>query len=57
MHIHVSGPDGEAKIWLDPDIDLARSNGLSPRLVSKALALVREREDQIRRAWNEHFQG
>jgi hypothetical protein len=55
LHIHVSGSSGEAKIWLEPDIELARSHGLSPRLVSRALALVREHEVEIRDAWNEHF--
>jgi hypothetical protein len=30
MHVHVSHPDGEAKFWLEPAIELAnRSAGLS----------------------------
>jgi hypothetical protein len=28
-HIHVSHPDGEAKFWLNPTIELARNIGLS----------------------------
>jgi len=28
-HIHVVCPDGEAKFWLVPEIELARNNGLS----------------------------
>jgi len=55
MHIHVSGSSGEAKIWLEPEIQLARSHGLSSRLVSRALAMVRERVPDIRDAWYEHF--
>jgi Domain of unknown function (DUF4160) len=29
LHIHVSHPDGEAKFWLNPSIELARNIGLS----------------------------
>ncbi|WP_322774122.1 DUF4160 domain-containing protein [Synechococcus sp. CBW1107] len=28
-HIHVSHPDGEAKFWLSPSIELSRNIGLS----------------------------
>ena len=27
-HVHVASPDGEAKFWLDPEIELARNVGL-----------------------------
>jgi hypothetical protein len=29
LHIHVQSPDGEAKFWIEPKIELARSHGLS----------------------------
>jgi hypothetical protein len=29
MHVHVSCGNGEAKFWLEPDIELARNAGLS----------------------------
>jgi integrase len=29
MHIQVSHPDGDAKFWLSPSIELARNIGLS----------------------------
>jgi GNAT superfamily N-acetyltransferase len=57
IHVHVVGADGEAKIWLEPVIELARSHGLGARMIRTALQLVREREDEIRRAWHEHFDG
>ena len=28
-HIHVDASDGEAKFWLEPEIELARNYGLS----------------------------
>lgn len=29
IHIHVTCPAGEAKFWLEPEIELARSHGLA----------------------------
>lgn len=55
MHVHVQSPDGEVKIWLEPEIELARSYGLSEQDVSRVLKLVTERAQEIRNAWNEHF--
>lgn len=53
--MHVLGADGEAKIWIEPEIEVARSHGLTGRTLATALELVKEREDDIRRAWHEHF--
>jgi len=57
MHVHVSHADGEAKIWLDPTIELAQNYGLSPRRLRAALALVRRHRHEIRDAWRKHFDG
>ena len=50
-----AGASGEAGFWLEPDIELARNYGLSDQEISRALRLIREKEHDIRRAWNEHF--
>jgi hypothetical protein len=57
IHVHLIGAGGEAKIWLEPEIELARSHGLSARMIRTALRLVRERDAEIREAWHEHFDG
>ena len=31
MHVHVVCVDGEAKFWIEPDIELAQNYGLSDR--------------------------
>ena len=31
MHVHVVSSDGEAKFWLEPEIELARNYNLTPR--------------------------
>ena len=55
MHVHVLGEEGEAKIWIEPEIEVARSHGLGDRTLGIALGLVKERENEIRRAWYQHF--
>ena len=47
--------EGEAKIWLEPSIELANNYGLSERELREALRLVEERRDEIKAAWNTHF--
>lgn len=55
IHIHVQSADGEAKFWLEPQIELAQSYGLNTTELSRIEQLVREREQEIRDAWNKHF--
>jgi hypothetical protein len=55
IHIHVRGPDGEAKFWLEPEIELAASSGLSDVKLANIRRLIEEREDEIRAAWLRHF--
>lgn len=55
MHVHVSHPDGEAKFWLTPSIELARNIGLSATKLGQAERLVQTRQQQIIDAWNDRF--
>jgi hypothetical protein len=55
MHIHVDSSEGEAKFWIEPEIELARSHGLPERELTRLRKLVEEHEDVIRTAWNKHF--
>ena len=55
MHIHVQHPDGEAKVWLEPGVQVALDHGLSDRQMATALRMIREHEDEIRAAWQNHF--
>jgi hypothetical protein len=55
MHVPVAHPDGEAKFWLDPAIDVGAVVGLSPKLVAEAEAIVRRHEQEVRDAWKRHF--
>jgi hypothetical protein len=57
MHVHVYQEDGEAKVWMDPSLELAQNHGLSGRRIATMLRLTRKREDEIRYAWGKHFGG
>lgn len=55
MHVHVQSADGEAKFWIEPEISLATSEGLSTKDLRWIKATIGEREDEIRNAWHAHF--
>lgn len=55
VHIHVSHPDGEAKFWLKPTIELARNIGLSSSKIKDAERLIKSRQQEITDAWNNRF--
>ncbi|MEJ7891474.1 MAG: DUF4160 domain-containing protein [Solirubrobacteraceae bacterium] len=56
LHIHVQSPDGEAKFWLAPKIELARNYGLTAQDLKRVERLVEEHEQEITDAWHEHFE-
>ena len=57
MHVHVISPDGEAKFWLDPQIELAVNKGLGPTELNELKRIIEDRQDEIREHWRRHFQG
>ena len=57
MHVHVSHPDGEAKFWEFPVVELAMQTGLAPHVISEAKKLVEDNRQEIIDAWQRHFSG
>jgi hypothetical protein len=55
QHVHVSPPEGEAKFWLTPEVELATQTGLAPHLVNEAKQLAEDHLQEIIDAWNKHF--
>ena len=47
--------DGEAKFWLEPEIELARNYGLSRLQLKKIESIIEEHVDELKTAWNTHF--
>ncbi|MCB1034847.1 MAG: DUF4160 domain-containing protein [Acidobacteria bacterium] len=54
-HVHVQSQDGEAKFWLEPEVQLAKSYGLKAGDVRKIEKVVSNRRNEIIDAWNRHF--
>ena len=55
IHIHVTHTDGEAKLWLEPNIELAMNKGLNSQQINEALLLVQQHREEILNAWQSHF--
>ena len=55
IHVHLSHPDGEAKFWLAPSVEVATSTGLSARQLREAQDVVERHLVEIEHAWNRHF--
>ena len=55
MHVHVFSPDGEAKFWLEPTVELALNKGLKPVELTELKRIVEERQNEIRNHWQQHF--
>jgi len=55
IHIHVHGQAGEAKFWIEPQIELAQNHGLPDAELKLARKLIEEHENDIRNAWKQHF--
>ena len=51
MHIHVLTPDGEAKFWMEPKIELAKTIKLKPHELNRLKKIVEEHRDEIIHAW------
>lgn len=54
-HVHVDTPEGEAKFWIEPRVELARNYKLPDRDIAQIEELIREHETEIRNAWRRHF--
>lgn len=57
LHVHVLGPDGTAKFWIDPQIELANSRGFKKKELRAIEAIIRRRKHEIRSTWEAHFPG
>ena len=55
MHIHVHCADGEAKFWLEPELKVAQSYGISQKQLREMQNLIEEHKDDITNAWKQHF--
>ena len=55
MHVHVICAEGEAKFWLEPEIELARNIGLKRSQLKEAEMIIEENRHEFQTAWHRHF--
>ena len=55
VHIHAYCPDGEAKYWLEPQVELAYNHKLSRKRLREIERIIDEHYQEIVDAWRDHF--
>lgn len=55
VHVHVEGDGGEAKLWLGPEVTVARSAGFNRRQLSELVRVAIENREAMERTWHEYF--
>jgi hypothetical protein len=55
MHVHVSSSDGEAKWWLEPQVELAYNHQMNAKQLREMEVIVREHFGDFVDAWQRHF--
>jgi len=54
-HIHVQSQNGEAKFWLEPQIELAKNYKLSRKELNEVEKIIEEHYDDFIKSWEDHF--
>ena len=55
LHVHVASSDGEAKFWIEPEIELAANFGIPAHELGDLQKIIESHEQDIRTAWQLHF--
>jgi hypothetical protein len=56
-HVHVVSADGEAKFWLEPEIELAKNHHYSRKQLKQIELLIEVHYNELISAWQRHFSG
>lgn len=57
MHVHIVSGDGEAKFWLEPEIELAKNYKYNRRQLKEIQLLVEAHHNELIESWKKHFSG
>jgi len=55
MHVHVISGEGEAKFWLEPEVELARNYRYSRKQLKDIERLIEDHYDELVDAWKKNF--
>ena len=57
IHVHVICADGEAKFWLEPELELAKNEHLGRSQLRQIEQIIERHYDELTSAWGEHFRS
>lgn len=57
MHVHVVQGDGEARFWIEPEIELAKNYNQTRNQLKEIELLVEDHSNELISAWKHHFSG
>lgn len=55
LHVHVRQASAQAKIWLEPDVMVADSFGMTAQELRELVRVARQNKDAFAKAWRDHF--
>ncbi|MBW6476929.1 MAG: DUF4160 domain-containing protein [Chromatiales bacterium] len=55
IHVHVLSGDGEAKFWLEPELQLATSYRYNRQQLKEIESLIEEHHHELISAWHRYF--
>lgn len=57
MHVHVHCGNGEAKFWLEPQVELVKNYSLSRAQLREIEQIIEAHHHELTTAWRAHFTG
>jgi len=57
MHVHIVSGDGEAKFWLEPEIQLSQNYRFNRKQLKEIEELIEVHYDELISAWQNHFRN
>ncbi len=57
MHVHITCPAGEAKYWLEPEIELAKNHKLTRVQLKEIESVIEVHYNEFKSAWKKHLLG
>jgi len=54
-HIHVVSPEGEAKFWIESEVELCKQIGFNQKQINELTSIIKTNKNEIIAKWNYHF--
>ena len=54
-HIHIERGGCDAKVWLEPTVEIAYNHGFNNREIRQILQIIEENERGFNDKWDNHF--